>query len=76
MVVDEVAEILPLRVCGVRTAASSATVSDEAMKQLNDYVAVIARLYHNNRSQLRARQSRDNVGQQAAFSHCCPREER
>jgi hypothetical protein len=51
MVVDEVAEIITMPefvACGTNPATSSVTVSDEAMKQLNDYVAVIARLYHNN----------------------------
>jgi class 3 adenylate cyclase len=51
MVVDEVAEIITMpefEACGTNPATSTATVSEDAMKQLHDYVAVIARLYRDN----------------------------
>jgi hypothetical protein len=57
MVVDEFAEIINMPEFDARASCSTrdsnpvtptSIVSDEAMKQLHDYVAVIARLYRNN----------------------------
>jgi hypothetical protein len=57
MVVDEVAEVITMpefdaRACSSNrdsnAATSTSAVSEEAMKQLHEYVAVIARLYRDN----------------------------